>query len=119
MQAGRLRDRITILRKTEGAQNPSGEPTFTWESLGYFRAEVLTASGREREIAAQTRAEAVYSITIRRQPSIDILRADGVVRGLWDEESAPELDVLSIEQIRAAGSSRVEALKLICREYTE
>lgn len=119
MQAGKLRDRITILRKTEGTQNASGEPAVTWEELGVFRAEVLTAPGRERDIAEQTRAEAIYSITMRKQPSVDFQRADAVVRGDWDGSSTPDLDVLSIEQIRAAGSSRVEALKLVCREYAE
>lgn len=118
MQAGRLRDRITILRKTEGPQNPSGEPTFTWASLGYFRAEVATVSGREREIAAQTRAEVHYAVTMRQQPGITFQRADGVIRGEWDGSAEPTFDVLSIEELRAAGSSRIEGLKLICREYT-
>jgi head-tail adaptor len=113
MQAGKLRHIITVLRKSEGAQNTYGEPAVTWASLGTFAAEVLPLSGREKQIAQQTWAEAGHAIRMRVQPSITFRRADGVVQGDWDGVSVPALDILDVQDF----DGRKRELRMTCREH--
>lgn len=114
MQAGKLRNRITILRKTEGTPNASGEPTITWESLGTFYAGVMALQGSEAFSVQQRNAEARHKIMMRFQPNIEFRRADGIVRDEWDGSSAPDLDILDVMD----PDGRRRELVIYAREFT-
>ena len=68
--AHRLRHRITIERKTTGA-DAWGQPVEAWETAAVVPAEVWPLSGREFVAAQATQAGVTTKITIRYQAGID------------------------------------------------
>lgn len=116
MRAGSLRTRISILRRTEGAQNANGEPIVTWEQLGTFYSRRIDQGAVEVFRAQQTWAEAQYVYEIRTVPNITFRRTDGIVEGgpPTDETEAPTVDVLGIVDPDQGKGVR---LHLVCREY--
>lgn len=115
MRRGQLRSRITILRRTEGAQNDAGEPAMTWASLGERFAKVEALRGFERGALQQTWAEVSYRITLDFDPTVTIRRADAIVRGAWDGLALPTLDILDV----ADPDDRRRTLVLYAREYPQ
>ena len=68
--AHRLRHRITIERKTAGA-DAWGQPVETWETVAIAPAEVWPLSGREYIAAQAEQAGVTTKITIRYQAGIE------------------------------------------------
>ena len=68
--AHRLRHRITIERKTAGA-DAWGQPVETWETVSIVPAEVWPLSGREYIAAQAEQAGVTTKITIRYQAGIE------------------------------------------------
>ena len=68
--AHRLRHRITIERKTAGA-DAWGQPVETWETVAIVPAEVWPLSGREYIAAQAEQAGVTTRITIRYQAGIE------------------------------------------------
>jgi SPP1 family predicted phage head-tail adaptor len=68
--AHRLRHRITIGRKTTGA-DAWGQPVETWETVAIAPAEVWPLSGREYIAAQAEQAGVTTKITIRYQVGIE------------------------------------------------
>ena len=68
--AHRLRHRVTIERKTTGADS-WGQPVETWETVAIAPAEVYPLSGREYIAAQAEQAGVTTKITIRYQAGIE------------------------------------------------
>ena len=68
--AHRLRHRITIERKTAGA-DAWGQPVETWETVAIAPAEVWPLSGREYIAAQAEQASVTTKITVRYQAGIE------------------------------------------------
>ena len=68
--AHRLRHRITVGRKTAGA-DAWGQPVETWETVAIVPAEVWPLSGREYIAAQAEQAGVTTKITIRYQAGIE------------------------------------------------
>ena len=68
--AHRLRHRVTIERKTAGA-DAWGQPVETWETVAIVPAEVWSLSGREYIAAQAEQAGVTTRITIRYQAGIE------------------------------------------------
>lgn len=68
--AHRLRHRITIERKTTGA-DAWGQPVETWETVAIVPAEVWPLSGREYIAAQAEQAGVTTKVTIRYQAGIE------------------------------------------------
>ena len=68
--AHRLRHRITIERKTAGA-DAWGQPVETWETVAIAPAEVWPLSGREYIAAQAEQAGVTTKITVRYQAGIE------------------------------------------------
>lgn len=64
-KAGRLRHRVAIERRSEGAYDALGHESPEWKQIDTVYAEVRDLSGRELERARQTVAEANVLVTIR------------------------------------------------------
>lgn len=108
MQAGLLRDRITITQETVTGQNSYGEDAVTTATVGQFWANVISLTGRELEVAQQRWAEARYKVIMRHQPGVSITRKMTVVNG------GRSMDILDVQDIDS--SIRPKAL-LICKDY--
>lgn len=66
IDAGRLRDRVTLLAPGDPDERDStGEPSATPVAAGTCWAEVRPLSGREAERARQVVAEATHAVTMR------------------------------------------------------
>ena len=68
--AHRLRHRVTIERKTAGA-DAWGQPVETWETVAIAPAEVWPLSGREYIAAQAEQAGVTTKITVRYQAGIE------------------------------------------------
>ncbi len=68
LEAGRLRETITIRRQQDV---PDGKGGFVrdWSEFATVRAEVISQSGREAVIANTLQGVSTYRITIRSRPS--------------------------------------------------
>lgn len=72
MQAGRLRERVTLERKTAGAVDPWGQPIpDAWESLATVWAAVEPLAGREYIAAQAAQSEVTTRIRIRWRGDVD------------------------------------------------
>ena len=69
MNAGKLRHRVTIKRKTV-ARDTYGAETVTWVDVTTVYAEVKPIGGREYYGAGQTLAESTFTVTIRYRSDI-------------------------------------------------
>lgn len=95
MQAGKLRTRINIMRKTEGAQDEVGAPTITWSSLGMFSAQPTLLRGFELQTAQQRWGEVKYRFDMRFHPGTTFRVADGI--SLNASATEPEFDIIAID----------------------
>ncbi|EDU1088608.1 phage head closure protein [Salmonella enterica] len=64
MQAGRLRDRVTI-QNFNSSRDPSGQPVESWEDGATIWAEVKGISGRELVASGTETAQATIRVWIR------------------------------------------------------
>ncbi|MEQ7870744.1 phage head closure protein [Chromohalobacter salexigens] len=65
MRAGRLRQRVTLMRPVEGAKDQYGQPTSTFEAVDTVWASVEPIRGREFFAAQQVNSETTTRIRIR------------------------------------------------------
>ena len=93
LQAGRLRDRITIRRRSD-VKNARGGLTPTWSTVAVVWAEVVSQSGREAMVASALQGIASYKITIRHRA--DIRAADQVLYSPFGAAAAIELNIKSV-----------------------
>lgn len=70
MQAGKLRHRIAIERKTE-ARDSFGDAVPTWSLLANVWAEILAVAGREEVLSAQHREVGQWRIRIRKRADMN------------------------------------------------
>lgn len=94
MQAGKLRHRVTIERRTESSRTAQGTPVYTWAELATRYASVNKLSGREAERAKQIVAEAEFQIVMRHT---DITTKDRLIFGsrtfhILDVKNTNEID---------------------------
>lgn len=86
VQAGRLRDRITIERATVTTDDYGGEAS-TWAELVTLSAQVSNGTGQERREAAQESATVAATFRVRHSgitegiTTTDRIRFDGAA---WD-----------------------------------
>ena len=88
MQAGRLRHRITIQRKTE-ARDSYGDAVPTWSDVAEVWAEILSVTGREEYLSEQHRETGQWRIRIRKRDGMN-----GTMRVLHGDEVYDVLAVL-------------------------
>lgn len=92
MQAGRLRDRITI-QNFITSRSPSGQPQKTWQDGATVRAEVKGISGREMMTADAERAESTIRVWMRYRSDVTaasrILCLTGPFKGRVLDVSGP------------------------------
>jgi SPP1 family predicted phage head-tail adaptor len=88
MQAGDLRDRITIRRRTE-TKNAGGGLDIGWEDVATLWAKVTSINGREAVIGGVLQGYSYFEIVIRYRN--DILDADQI---LWNDR---ELNINTAE----------------------
>lgn len=69
MNAGKLRHRVTIQKKTVVRDTYGGE-TVTWADVATVWAEVAPIGGREYYGAGQTLAESTFTVTMRYRSDI-------------------------------------------------
>ena len=108
MQAGRLRNSVTVTRKGAATQNAFGEDVFTYDDLVTQWAEIRAMDGRELEAAQQTFAEARFKIVMRDEGT-DFRRADRIT---WGTRT---LEILDVED----PDTRNREFHLVCREYVQ
>ncbi|KNA28000.1 head-tail adaptor protein [Pantoea ananatis] len=99
MQAGRLRDRVTILNFTT-TQLPSGQPHNEWQDGRTVWAEIKGLSGREILTSEAERAEATIRVWVRVTSDISSasrLRCEsGIFKGqVFDIVSPPTPDTIN------------------------
>lgn len=70
MQAGKLRKRIEIQRRST-TRDSYGQPTTAWETLATTQAEIEPMSGRELVAAMAVQSEVTHTVTIRYRPGIN------------------------------------------------
>lgn len=117
MQAGQLRHRVNIQRKTD-AQDDYGEPLDEWVDVWVaVPARIKDLSGREFWGAQQVQADVTTEILIHWReditPMLRIVHQDAAHAGL----SPPEYTVYDITSVIADPTNRRE-LKLMCTRRT-
>lgn len=74
IDAGKLRQRITIQQPNDTTQNTFGEVVLTddsnWTTVDTLWAEIETLTGRELYAAQRIAAEATHKVTLRYYPGI-------------------------------------------------
>jgi len=103
MQAGSLRQRVTLERATE-ARDAYGAVTVTWSTLATVWADVQPAAGREYWSAAQTVGEGALRVRIRHFSGLT-----SKDRLVWDDRN---WDIRSVADVGA----RTRELELVCTE---
>lgn len=93
MDAGRLRERITIRRKTSGKNPTTGAPSESWSDLAAnISAEVRSINGREAVIGAVLQGISHFQVTIRYRG--DLQPSDQII---WSTGDNRELNIHSAE----------------------
>lgn len=69
MQAGQLRDIISIEKAVEGTNSLNGEQTMVWNQVWKGRAKVDFSSGTQAVINGETVNRITKKVTIRTKPS--------------------------------------------------
>lgn len=90
--SGRFRERVTILKPVE-VQNPFGEATLNWESLGSVWANVMNLSAADYFAAQQAGTLASHRITMRFFPGMS-----PVFRLVWRGRTMDVVSVCEREQ---------------------
>lgn len=103
MEAGKLRNRVTIESPTE-ARDALGGVTLTWATFAIVWASVSPIGGREYLQAAGTQAQVTHRVRCR--------RIAGVLPRMRVKHGTR---TLHIEQVRDLEERRAE-LDLLCRE---
>jgi SPP1 family predicted phage head-tail adaptor len=105
MEAGSLRKRITIQKKSV-ARNSYGEEVITWVTHCQAWAQMEPLSGREFLEARQIQAEAMVRITLRYQagiePEMRVLfgtRTFNIQAVVHVEERGREIQLMTVEQL--------------------
>lgn len=80
MNAGTLRHRVTLQRRTVTRESYGGE-TVTWADVATVWARVEAIGGREYYGAGQTLAESTYTVAMRYRR--DVAPSMRLVYGLW------------------------------------
>ena len=112
LDAGKLRDQVTIQEKSVSGQDSLGQDTYTWATVYQIYARVEPLQGRELETMQQRWAEARYKVTLNALAGIE--RA---MRAVWWDGSANRvLDILDVQDTANAWHGRTV---LICRELAE
>lgn len=70
INSGRMRERVTIQRPTD-RQNPFGEATLEWETLGEVWAQVTNISARDYFAAQQAGTLTTHRVLIRFYAGMD------------------------------------------------
>lgn len=65
MDAGKLRELVTIQQKSPTGTGGRGQPVYEWTAFANVYAEIESLTGKKAEIARQLVAEASHQITIR------------------------------------------------------
>jgi SPP1 family predicted phage head-tail adaptor len=66
LSAGDLRYRVTLQApRVPPALDSYGQPVEAWDTLGTYWARIRPLSGREAQVALQTKAEATHAVTMR------------------------------------------------------
>ena len=94
MQAGRLRDRVTIQNFRE-IKKPSGQPEKIWSDTATVWAEVKGISGRELMTSGSEKAEATIRVWMRYRTDIvassRIYCESGPYKGITLDVSGPPI----------------------------
>jgi len=91
MNIGRLRHRVTILRKTS-ERDGFGSEIVTWQPLKQCWAEIITEPGREYMSADQVKAETEIEVTLRYTPDITVKDRVEYAGKTYDIVSATDKD---------------------------
>jgi SPP1 family predicted phage head-tail adaptor len=70
MDAGKLRDRVTLRRQTNAKNASTGGLTRTWDDLDTVWAEVVNLNGREAVIGTVLQGVSTFQITVRYRTDI-------------------------------------------------
>lgn len=85
MDAGRLRNFVTVQQKSLAGSGDRGQPVYSWTTFAQIYAEIepLPTAGKKMEIARQLVATATHQVTIRYlaglTPEMRIVDLNGVV----------------------------------------
>lgn len=112
MDAGKLRDQVTIQTKLVTGQDSLGQDEYTWSTVYQAYARVEPLQGRELETMQQRWAEARYKVVLNALAGIE--RA---MRAIWWDGSANRvLNILDVQDTSNAWHGRTV---LICKELAE
>ncbi len=105
MRAGRLRNRVTILRRID-SNDPSGGHSQAWEEVGSMWAGIEYLGGREYFEAGAAKGEVDVRIVARSGPEIRVSDRIQYRKRLFDVQSVP---------LDATGRGR--EVRVMCKEY--
>ena len=112
MNAGRMRDRVTLRRPTS-TENDFGKPDHTYATLGKARrsASVKARGGLEKRIADQMAVSAEYMVEMRADSTTKTLRETDSI--LWHGPNGDvELGIVFIDDSQTqAGALNVQCEK--------
>ena len=108
MRAGRLRQRINLLKKTSHL-DPAGQEVGGWEVVAEkVPASILFKSGMEKRRGEQTESVATYEVRIRYRGDVNsTMRVQHILRG---EEKLYEIESVGDPM------GRTRELLLVCKE---
>ena len=106
MQAGKLRERVTIQRPATTA-DPAWGPSAGWADVCEVWAEVLYGEGTERPSARSVQATGAFTVRIRYRPGIN-----STMRVVWGGRN---LDIVGVGD----PTGRRRELRIDCREHPE
>lgn len=111
MQAGRLRERVTIQNPVT-SRDPSGQVIESWTDGATIRAEVRGISGRELFTAGAETAEATIRLWVRYRQDITAASRVAVLSG-------PFKDVVLNVIGRPIPDAKRTMLEILCKEGVE
>ncbi len=107
MQAGKLRNRVSVQTKTV-TYDSYGEPVETWAHDRYLKSEVIDRGGGEFYAAQKIYADVKAVFRVRQELDATITKQDRLV---WDSRT---FEILSV----TTDGGRRRELLLPCREVT-
>ncbi|HGO5397577.1 TPA: phage head closure protein [Klebsiella oxytoca] len=111
MQAGRLRERVTIQNPIT-SRTPSGQVVESWENGATIRAEVRGISGRELLSSGAETAEATIRLWVRYRRDITAASRFAVLSGPFKDAV---LNVIG----RPIPDAKRTMLEILCKEGAE
>ena len=114
VNAGQLRERLTILTVSSSSQDAFGAPVESTQTFAEVWGRVRALSGQERLVAAQVTPEATHEIVIRYMPGITArMRITQAATDAYDETARSYEIIAPPEDI----DGKHRYLRLVVREY--